>query len=74
MTQDRTNDKEVVVMSHTVLSLKTNLFPRIFLFLVLVPTLPGCVAAAKDVRDYYREMAYNYRAGAGESQDGCPHA
>ncbi len=49
-------------MSHTVFSLKTKPFLRVFLFLVLVPTLPGCVSAAKDVRDYYREMAYNYRA------------
>jgi len=49
-------------MSHKVLSLKTKPVPRILLFLVLVPALPGCVSAAKDVRDYYREMAYNYRA------------
>jgi len=60
--QHRTNDKEVVVMSHTVFSLKTNPVSRILWFLVLVPALPGCVSAAKDVRDYYREMAYNYRA------------
>jgi hypothetical protein len=60
--QDRTNDKEVVVMSYTVLSLKTKPLPRILVFLVLLPALPGCVSAAKDVRDYYREMAYNYRA------------
>jgi hypothetical protein len=62
MAARRTNDKEVVVMSHTVLSLKTKPVPLMFVFLVLLPALPGCVAAAKDVRDYYREMAYNYRA------------
>jgi len=49
-------------MPHIFLSLKTKPVRRMLLLLVLVPALPGCVSAAKDVRDYYREMAYNYRA------------
>jgi hypothetical protein len=60
--QDSTDDKEVVVMSHIILSLKIKPAPPILLFLVLVPALPGCASAARDVRDYYREMAYNYGA------------
>jgi hypothetical protein len=50
------------VISHILRSLKTRSVPRILAFLVVVPTLPGCASAARDVRDYYREMAYNYRA------------
>jgi hypothetical protein len=60
--QDRTNDREVVVMSHTLRSLKTTSAPRILALMVVVATLPGCVSAARDVRDYYSEMAYNYHA------------
>jgi hypothetical protein len=60
--QDRPNDREVVVMAHTALLLKTKPVRCMLVFLVLLPALPGCVSAAKDVRDYYREMAYNYHA------------
>ncbi|MGO9464843.1 MAG: hypothetical protein ACLQIB_06360 [Isosphaeraceae bacterium] len=49
-------------MSHADLSLKTRPFRPMLLILALAPALPGCVSAANDVRDYYREMAYNYRA------------
>jgi hypothetical protein len=60
--QDSANDKEVVVMSHTVLSRRTKPVRRVFAMLVLIPVLPGCIAVATDVRDYYREMANNYHA------------
>jgi hypothetical protein len=49
-------------MSHSVHSRRTNPVPRLFAILVLIPALPGCVSAAKDVRDYYREMAQNWHA------------
>jgi len=49
-------------MAHTALSRKAKPVALVLVFLVLVPTVPGCVSAAKDVRDYYREMAYNYHA------------
>lgn len=49
-------------MSHTVLSRRSTSVPRVLAILVLIPALPGCVSAAKDVRDYYREMAQNYHA------------
>jgi hypothetical protein len=52
-------------MSHIVVSRVAKPLPRMMALLLLVPTLPGCIAAATDVRDYYREMALNYHE-AGE--------
>jgi hypothetical protein len=63
--QGSTNDKEVVVMSRNIVSREVKRLPSLMAVLVLIPTLPGCIAAATDVRDYYREMAQNYHA-AGE--------
>jgi hypothetical protein len=60
--EGRINDREVVVMSQSVLSRGTNPVWRVLAILVLIPVMPGCVSAAKDVRDYYREMAQNWHA------------
>jgi hypothetical protein len=62
MQKDRTNDREVVVMAYAAFSRLAKVVPRVLVFLALFPTLPGCTSVAKDVRDYYREMAYNYHA------------
>jgi hypothetical protein len=59
---DSASDKEVVVMSQRVLSVNSTTALRTLVFAMLLPALQGCVSAAKDVRDYYREMAYNYHA------------
>jgi len=49
-------------MSHTDRSRRHKPVLCVLVILLLIPTLPGCMAVATDVRDYYREMAQNYHA------------
>jgi hypothetical protein len=65
---DRTNDREVVVMSQSCKPGRARgwALPRLLGLIVLAPSLAGCASVSQDVDAYYRQMAYNYKE-AGEN-------
>src|SRR5271165_6310792 len=61
--EDRTNDKEVVVLPRRLMVVFTCVRPRLLLLLLLVLPLclSGCAAMIQDVHLYYQQMAVNYK-------------
>ena len=60
---DRTNDKEVVVMSKVIKPARPRTWapPGLMGLMVLPAFLAGCASVSQDVDAYYRQMAYNYK-------------
>jgi hypothetical protein len=63
--EDRTNDKEVVVLPRRLRVVPTSERPRLLLLLLLLLVvsfcLSGCAAMIQDVHLYYQQMAINYK-------------
>ncbi len=59
--EDRTNDKEVVVLPRRLRVVPTSERPRLLLLLVVSFCLSGCAAMIQDVHLYYQQMAINYK-------------
>jgi len=59
--EDRTNDKEVVVLPRILMSVSPSVRPRLLSLLLLSCCLSGCAAMIADVHLYYQQMAVNYK-------------
>ncbi|MGA2704376.1 MAG: hypothetical protein ABSH35_25175 [Isosphaeraceae bacterium] len=59
--EDRTNDKEVVVLPRRLMVVSTSVRPPLLLLLVLSFCFSGCAAMIQDVHLYYQQMAINFK-------------
>ena len=59
--ENRTNDKEVVVLSRTFMDAHPAARAGLPAILIVTACLSGCASITQDVHRYYSQMAHNYR-------------
>ncbi len=59
--EDRSNDKEVVVLRRRLMVVSPSVQPLLLCLLVQSSCLSGCAAMIQDVHLYYQQMAVNYK-------------